>query len=130
MATKFAFPLIVLLLLSCGGKEHDDNGSELSGNGQETEESATYFRLSSLKDNSNEHWKRWFGYYTDQNPNFSLNDFSYQGKDSIELLDGTITAVYKSSFDDRLAKLLVYNPSRTKYVDFDSYDINFEENSN
>jgi len=129
MTTKFALPLIALLLLSCGSKGSDDHPIDPTGNGNDTEESASHFRLSSLKDNSNDHWKKWFGYYSDLNPNFALEDFSYQGKDSIEEMEGTIRAVYKSSFDDRLSKLLIYNPSRTKYIDFDSYDINFEEDS-
>lgn len=63
----------------------------------------------------------WFGYYQNQNPDFTKDLFELKGKDSIVYRPGTVKILHEKGFNEVYEPFLIFNKSKTKYLDLDSY---------
>jgi len=72
--------------------------------------------------------KNWTDYYTSIEPAFSPDSFKLVSTDAISPISGNVPGSFDKNFDKRYLDFLVYNPTKNKYIDFDSYQWGFDEN--
>lgn len=71
---------------------------------------------------------RWLEFYQKQNPDLNLNEFEIQHKDKLETMKGNVLGSFHAGFDSVYLPFLIYNPSKTMYLDLDSYNWILDEN--
>lgn len=127
MITKPFILATCLLLISCSSdsKTKQKETSDIGSDSDKKSESAIVLR--DLKENENVTWKKWFSYYEKANPNFSLEDFVFVGKSNFSETRASVFGSFDKEFNEKHADLLVYNSSKTQYIDFDSYNLGFDE---
>lgn len=77
---------------------------------------------------SNDILTDWVNYYISMEPTFSLNHFNLVNTDTIEFIPGNVFGSFDENFDLVYYDFIVYNSSRTQYIDFDSYQWSLDEN--
>jgi hypothetical protein len=70
----------------------------------------------------------WVSYYQKKEPNFSLNKFEFKSIDTLNIIPGNVVAIFDSSFEKIYSNFLIYQNSREKYIDFDSYSWVLDKN--
>jgi hypothetical protein len=71
---------------------------------------------------------RWLKFYQKQNPDLNLNEFEIQNTEKLETMKGNVLGSFDPGFDSAYLPFLVYNPSKTMYLDLDSYNWILDEN--
>src|SRR5690606_14108429 len=82
----------------------------------ETEKSA----LANL--NSNTTFQNWLKYYQSADKSFSMGNFNLEESKKLEMQPGNVAGIFDSAFDKTYEPFLIYNPSKTFYLDIDSYN--------
>ncbi len=66
--------------------------------------------------------QRWLNFYQKENPGLKLENFKLQGSEKLEMMEGSVAGSFDEDFDSVYLPFLVYNPSKTLYLDLDSYN--------
>jgi hypothetical protein len=74
-----------------------------------------------LLNTSNGSLNEWVNYYQTLEPSFSLDNFEFKSKDTLEKSQGSVYANYDRAFDAIYSKFLIFNSTEETYIDFDSY---------
>jgi len=108
---------------SCSDKKDESVADETIGNSDsiryaepETEKSA----LANL--NSNTTFQNWLKYYQSADKSFSMGNFNLEESKKLEMQPGNVAGIFDSTFDKTYEPFLIYNPSKTFYLDIDSYN--------
>lgn len=114
--TVFSF-----LIISCSSKNDQpvENESLTETDSLNIEENPNEDALSF---ESNPTMKGWLNFYKKENPEMGLANFELQETQKLEMMEGTISGTFDEDFDPVYLPFLVYNPSKTMYVDLDSYN--------
>jgi hypothetical protein len=116
--------IILILIVSCNdsNKKETENTVE-----QQTELNVNKVSLD-LEKNSNLKLSEWIDYYQSLEPNFSLENFEFKSKDSLNIIQGNVFGNYDTNFDPIYSDFLIYRNDKEKYIDFDSYNWSIDEN--
>ncbi len=74
--------------------------------------------------------KVWLGFYKKENPEMGLDNFELQKTEKLETMGGSVSGTFDKEFDSVYLPFLIYNPSKTMYVDLDSYNWVLDKNGN
>lgn len=118
--------VIVLISVGCSKK----NQQEKSSNSSDIEKPVQ----ASLEKEKDSILANWLSYYQKDNPKFSDDWFEKTDESFINFFPSNITAKFDEQFDEVYTPFLVFNATKTKYIDFDSYywhlnknnEVNFE----
>lgn len=106
--------IVLLSVVSCSKKMPQP----IADNTKKKSQQAAIF-----KDNSVDSvYKNWLTYYVNHDKHFrpdAIKKFGESGFDADR--EGSIVAVYDHDFDKIYTPFLVYNPSKTKYLDFENW---------
>ncbi|WP_196888557.1 hypothetical protein [Aureivirga sp. CE67] len=64
---------------------------------------------------------RWFSYYKNLDSTFSFENFELESERKIDTMPGFAFAIFDKEFEKYHEPFLVFNSSKKKYIDFDSY---------
>lgn len=78
-------------------------------------------KTDTLKNTESETLQRWISFYKTTNPDFSVDKFSLSGTSEIAFTKGYVPGNFETQFNQIYEPFLVYNESKTQYLDFDSY---------
>ncbi len=82
-----------------------------------------------LAKESNKTLNDWVDYYQNSEPDFSLNEFEFTTKDTLQLIQGNVFAIFDANFDKIYSDFLIYRNDKEIYLDFDSYSWVMDENN-
>lgn len=116
--------IILILFVSC----NDSNKKETENSEIQQTESNVYKERLDLEKNSNLQLSKWVDYYQSLEPNFSLENFVFKSKDSLNIIQGNVFGNYDTNFDPIYSDFLIYRNDKEKYIDFDSYNWSLDEN--
>lgn len=124
MKNRIYIYVILILFVSC----NDSNKKETQITEiEQTESNVTIQRLD-LEKNSNLKLSDWVDYYHKLEPKFSLENFEFNSKDTLNIMQGSVVGNYDTNFDSVYSDFLIYRNDKEKYVDFDSYSWSLDEN--
>lgn len=126
LLVSFAFSA---LFLSCSDKKDESVSEEVltemdsisSVEEPETEKSA----LSDLASNAT--FENWLEHYQSANPAFTTGNFNLEQTQKLEMMPGNVKGNFEPEFDKTYEPFLIYNPSKTFYLDIDSYNWSKDE---
>jgi hypothetical protein len=110
---KHSIFLLLLFLFSCEKSSQNSSFAK-----KEPPKDVPISKISS-KENIND--SLWFQYYRRENPNFRKENFKLEQTFPIPFQETTVTILNKKGFHEIYKAFLVFNESKTKYIDFDSY---------
>ena len=116
----FQFVVLISLMSSCNQK-----------NNQTIEKSESQLNNQSIIKiiNTNDSFlNRWVNYYKENQRDFNIEKFIYLKTKQLNPINSSVFANYEKEFDSIYENFLVYNPNKTKYLDFDSYHWFIDEN--
>ncbi|SMC35428.1 hypothetical protein [Moheibacter sediminis] len=116
--------LFGLLIISCSDKKDESVESEPL---IETD-SAEVDNSESMSFEQNPTMKGWLGFYKKENPDMGLGNFELQKTSKLDMMEGSVSGTFDSDFDSVYMPFLVFNPSKTMYIDLDSYNWVLDEN--
>ncbi|MBA5628745.1 hypothetical protein [Moheibacter lacus] len=124
--------LFSAVLFSCSDKKDESVSEEILtetdsldyAEEPETENSA----LADLQSNAT--FKNWRKHYQSTDPSFSMNNFNLEQTQKLEMQPGSVKGNFEAEFDKTYEPFLIYNPSRTFYLDIDSYNWSKDEEGN
>lgn len=105
--------LLLLLLFSCDQKTKPK--SDLKPNLAKTATSQKFFTKNEVQ------LQPWFTYYKSQDSTFKFENFKLEENTTIYYQKSTIFMLNEKGFNETYKPFLVFNKSKDKYVDFDSY---------
>lgn len=128
--TSCLFFVATIFLLSCSEKK-DEPIQDLSlpetDSVEYAEEPTT--QTSTISDlESNSTFQNWFKFYKSSDTGISLNNFNLSEIQKLEILPGNVAGKFNSEFDKTYEPFLIYNPSKTMYLDIDSYNWSLDPN--
>ncbi|MBF03706.1 MAG: hypothetical protein CMP76_10455 [Flavobacterium sp.] len=118
MKKILSYVVFLLLLISCHNHERKHT---VSTRGKKL--------FSDSIANENEFVADWLSYYKALDTSFSFTKFKLIKKDTLHKIKGTILGSFDPKFDTIYTPFLRYDKSRTKYIDFDSYNWTLDENN-
>lgn len=107
-----------LIFISCSDKK--DESVENEPLIEEDSSSMDYSQPMSFEENPT--MKGWLDFYKKENPGIGLGNFEMQKTEKLEMMEGSVSGSFDSKFDSVYMPFLVFNPSKTMYVDLDSYN--------
>ena len=110
---KLYFLLAIFTLFSC--EQKDTTTQDVIKN---EEKKVRTTKSTSLEEISS---TEWFQYYKSLNLNFRAERFQLQTTSEINYQSSNVITVNQKNFDKVYLPFLVYNKSKTQYLDFDSY---------
>lgn len=66
--------------------------------------------------------KTWMDFYKSHDSDLSLNNFNLEESQKLKLMEGNVKGNFDPNFDKTYEPFLIYNPSKTMYLDIDSYN--------
>ena len=72
----------------------------------------------------------WLNFYRQENPGMGMADFELEKTQKLETIPGTVNGNFDPEFDTVYEPFLVYNPSKTLYIDLDSYHWSLDKDGN
>lgn len=63
----------------------------------------------------------WFNFYRQENPDFNPELFQLKQTAPISYQESSVTVMNEKGFNEVYKPFLIFNESKTKYIDFDSY---------
>ena len=129
MNFKLAGLAFVFFLSSCSEKK-DETISETSIPGTDSvryvQESET--ETSTITDlESNPTFQKWLNFYRSSDDSMSMGNFNLEESKKLEMQPGNVAGIFDSAFDKTYEPFLIYNPSKTFYLDIDSYHWTLEK---
>ncbi|NLN33507.1 MAG: hypothetical protein GX159_07930 [Flavobacteriaceae bacterium] len=113
---------LAVFLISCSEKK-DEPISELSVPAVEPIETIEEGETSSVSDlESHPSFQNWLGFYQTSAPEMSMGNFNLSDVQKLEILPGSVPGNFDPEFDETYAPFLIFNPSKTMYLDIDSYN--------
>lgn len=110
--------LFGFLIISCSDKKEETiNSNPLTTHDTGDEEDA----LETVSFEENATMKNWLTFYQKDNPELDMGSFEMQQTEKLEMMQGSVKGVFDPEFDSVYEPFLVYNPSKTMYIDLDSY---------
>lgn len=106
------------LIISCSGKNEKPVENEPL-----IEEDSLNFPDNSeaLSFESNPTMKGWLNFYRKENAEMGMGNFELKDTEKLETMPGSVNGSFDPEFDTVYNPFLVYNPSKTMYIDLDSY---------
>jgi len=74
--------------------------------------------------------QRWLNFYQQENPDLKLENFEFLESKKLETMKGTVSGIFDPEFDSVYLSFLIYNPSKTMYLDLDSYHWTLDKDGN
>lgn len=111
--------LFGLIIISCGDKKEESVENEPLVEVDSMEVADTSEPTSF---EANPTMKGWLDFYKKENPQMGMGSFELQKTTKLEMMDGTVSATYDADFDPVYTPFLIHNPSKTMYIDLDSYN--------
>ena len=71
---------------------------------------------------------QWINYYKQKKPDFSLAGFKWCSTDSLMMMPGHVLGNFDREFDTIYTDFLIFNPSKSLYLDFDSFNWSLDKN--
>lgn len=119
--------LFGFLIISCS----DKNEQPVS------DESLTKIDSADLEEDSepmsfeaNPTMKGWLDFYKKENPEMGLGNFELEKTTKLDMMEGSVSGIFDPEFDSVYTPFLVFNPSRTMYIDLDSYNWVLDKDGN
>lgn len=119
--------LFGLIIISCSDKKDESVENERLVDVDSTEVTDISEPISF---ETNPTMKGWLDFYKKENPEMGLANFELQKTGKLETMEGTVSTIYEPDFDSVYLPFLVFNPSKTMYIDLDSYNWVPDENGN
>jgi hypothetical protein len=79
---------------------------------------------------SQSNMKNWISHYQNQGADLNLSQFNLQESQKLKQMPGNVKAIFDSDFDKTYEAFLIYNPSKTMYLDIDSYNWETDKEGN
>lgn len=76
---------------------------------------------------SNATFENWLKHYQSANPAFTTGNFNLEQTQKLEMTPGNVKGNFEAEFDKTYEPFLIYNPSKTFYLDIDSYNWSKDE---
>lgn len=109
---KFSCLFLLLIICSC------QKFSKISQEKQSLKNTREISEKLSQKDC--DQLQTWLQYYKKENPDFKCADFTLENESQIPDLKAEIVTINDKDFETIYQPFLIFNKSRTKYLDFDS----------
>lgn len=74
--------------------------------------------------------KNWIAHYQSQNANLNLGNFNLEESQKLEFQPGNVKGNFEPEFNKQYEPFLIYNPSKTMYLDIDSYNWDTDKDGN
>ncbi len=71
---------------------------------------------------SNATFRNWINHYKSEDESFSMGNFNLEESKKLETQSGNVKGNFEPEFDKTYEPFLIYNPSKTFYLDIDSYN--------
>ncbi len=110
---KYYLFLLIALLLSCEQKK------KVVSEPITEKEKTKISDSSELKDSEDSH--PWFQFYQKENPDFKNKSFELGETNLINYQKTSVVIMNEKGFNEIYKPFFIFNPSKTKYLDFDSY---------
>lgn len=112
------------IIISCSEKKDEAVSDEIlteSDSISSVEEpQAEKSTLSDLASNAT--FENWLEHYQSANPSFTTGNFTLEQTQKLEMMPGNAKGNFEPEFDKSYEPFLIYNPSKTFYLDIDSYN--------
>lgn len=119
---KYYFLLVIFLLFSC-----EEKTKAVIEEDKTEEKKVPHVKIDILKDISTTDW---FQYYKKFNPDFNPDLFKLQQTSEINYQKATVAILHDDEFNEIYIPFLIFNKSKTHYLDFDSYHWFVDEHGN
>lgn len=116
---KISFVIIFgLIIISCSDKKDQsiENESLVEKDSISTENS------QSMSFESHPTMKGWLDFYKKENPEMGLGNFEMLETKKLDMMEGSVSGIFDTEFDSVYMPFLIFNPSKTMYLDLDSYN--------
>lgn len=113
----FLVSILSFIVISCGDKKEEPVSAEPL-----EEVDSLNSDNSALSFEENTTMKGWLDFYKKENPNMGLSNFELQNTEKLETMEGSVKATFDAEFDSVYKPFLIYNSSKTMYIDLDSYN--------
>lgn len=128
MKEKLILILVVVLVFSC----KDNSNTEIVRNTSLTEDNSSEIEIQEDKNEFLSEEKpsldNWKAYYKDLDPNFKVEKFKQTDSYKLDPMEGSVHGVFDKEFDPVYSDFLIYNSTKDKYIDIDSYSWMVEGN--
>lgn len=118
--------MLSFFVISCDDKKDEsvenEPLSEVDSTDVEDSESMSF--------EANPTMKGWLDFYKKENPEMGLANFELQKTTKLDMMDGSVSGIFDSEFDSVYMPFLVFNPSKTMYIDLDSYNWVLDKDGN
>lgn len=114
--------LVIFFFFSCSEKK-DETVSETpipETDSIEYVEEAETSTISDLESNST--FQNWLKFYQSSDSGISMSNFNLTETQKLEVQPGNVIGNFEADFDETYEPFLIYNPSKTMYLDIDSYN--------
>jgi len=105
--------LLIFFLLSCENKPKNNSDSEGEKQNKEIAKKIPEMGAATLNP--------WFQYYQKENPDFKRGNFKLEQTSPISFQKTSLPILNSKGFNEIYKPFLVFNESKSKYLDFDSY---------
>lgn len=116
--------LFSVVLFSCSDKKDEavseENLTETDSLDYAEEPETENSALADLQSNAT--FKNWFTHYQSTDKSLSMGNFNLEQTQKLEMQPGNVKGNYEPEFDKTYEPFLIYNPSKTFYLDIDSYN--------
>lgn len=113
---KFAYLLLLVIFCSC------QKLSKISQAEYSSKKTTEFSEKLSQKDCNQ--IQKWIQYHQKENPNFKCSLFNFENKSQISDLQASILTINDKDFDKIYKPFLVFNKSKTKYLDSNQWFLN------
>lgn len=118
--------MLSFFVISCDDKKDEsvenEPLSEVDSTDVEDSESMSF--------EANPTMKGWLDFYKKENPEMGLANFELQKTAKLDMMDGSVSGTFDPEFDSVYMPFLVFNPSKTMYIDLDSYNWVLDKDGN
>lgn len=113
-----------VLFFSCSDKKEESVSDEVLNemDSVSTVEEPETEKSTLLDLTSNATFQNWLEYYQSANPAFTTGNFNLEQTQKLEMQPGNVVGNFEPEFDKTYEPFLIYNPSKSMYLDIDSYN--------
>ena len=116
--------ILSIFLFSCNDKKEeniaDENLQEINSIDYTEEPQVETSTLSDLETNAT--FKNWLKFYKSSDSGIAVSNFNLTEIQKLDTIRGNVTGNFDPAFDKTYEPFLIYNPSKTMYLDIDSYN--------
>lgn len=111
---SFLMPLLFVIIISCADKKEKDSPKSEPAAPETTEKPKTVKPQDSAL-------VSWLSHYRKENPDFDEKNFILTSTSAISYNPSNVVVMNKKSFNEIYKPFFIFNDSKNKYLDFDSY---------